>query len=322
MRTVYLHIGASKTGTSALQAHFTINREILSSHNIYYPQIFDDERAKNFQITSGNASQLALMLVDYQRYENDISNIINTFITEATGKNILLSSEILQRVSNDGMLFFKDELGKNNYRIKVVYYIRAIADHLISAYHQKVKRHMMSSNPIEMIENENSQFLKRIEKFIKLFGKDNIVLKNYDLVEGNIFKEFLQDVLNIDELNHFIIKNKKVNRSLTQLEVELMRYLNKSFTEDKHSTFVSDALIKRNPEVNYKMTINRNYLEKIELYYGNDIDKINSYLPERERPFKLINKLQIADHETTVTMNQFQKSIASIIAEIIKEIRK
>jgi len=52
MRTLYLHIGASKTGTSALQVAFARNAKALRGRGLHYPGKNQD--AMDGKITSGN----------------------------------------------------------------------------------------------------------------------------------------------------------------------------------------------------------------------------------------------------------------------------
>lgn len=67
-RILHLHVGAGKTGTSALQAAFVRNRDWLAGHGIDYPPSPWDEAAANHKITSGNGMGLAKFLNPAHRF--------------------------------------------------------------------------------------------------------------------------------------------------------------------------------------------------------------------------------------------------------------
>ena len=45
-KTIYLHIGVSKTGTTSIQRFLYKNRELLKDKGILYPCPFDSKNAK------------------------------------------------------------------------------------------------------------------------------------------------------------------------------------------------------------------------------------------------------------------------------------
>ena len=322
MKKIYLHIGAGKTGTSAIQAQLAINKDVMSKNNVYYPTSNTEERAKNFKITSGNAVQLALVMKEETADRNKIEKIVKDYVTEAKGKDILLSSETMQQYTDEAALILKEAALKLGYEVKLVYYVRAIADHMMSSYHQSIKRHNNTNDFSQMIRGKNKRFLQTIERSGENFGFENLVLKNYDMVKDNIFVDFLVNVLGITDVSEFKIVNKTVNRSLTKFELGLMKHMNQFFNKNGQSAFVSDALIHNNPNMKYKMTISQKDVDKLMQIHEEELEKINAYLPENERPLKLVDSLNIVDDEKTIELNAFQESVSAILAEIIKEVKK
>ena len=54
MRTVYLHVGQPKTGTSYLQSVFLNGADQLKAHGIVYPMPRNPSHGKNYGVNSGN----------------------------------------------------------------------------------------------------------------------------------------------------------------------------------------------------------------------------------------------------------------------------
>ena len=322
-----LHIGAGKTGTSALQAQFAKNREILSKHGIHYPKADSDRQALKNLTTSGNGIELGMLLKSEDFTEKKAKALLSSYIAESERKTILLSSEHLEFYKKD-LLFRLDQVAQQlGLRIKIVYYVRAIGDHIVSGYHQLLKRHLYTGSLSEIVNMYINQkmeyrFLRVIENSIEVFGRDSITVKNYDRVKDNIFADFLRNVLEIENLEEFKIEKKRINRSLTNYEIRLMRFMNRFFDKNIHSTFVSNALIHNYPNSNYRMMIQRSDADKIRKKYDKDTEKLNEYLAPEERPLHTIEDLVIVNEMKDADMNPFQEAVLAILAELVKEAKK
>lgn len=320
MKKIFLHIGAGKTGTSALQSHFVLNKQHLEKSNYYYPASKNELRAKNLKITAGNGIDMSQLLKQKDCNIDSIEALASQYIQDANGKDIIISSEILTLFQPHCAKVFKDIANRSGYEVIVIFYVRAIADHLLSSYHQQLKRHVYSKKFGVFIRNRKNDFLETISKCIDVFGKNNLIVKNYDVVKSDIFLDFMENVLEIENLEDLTVKNKKINRSLTQFEVALMRHMNMSFDNFQDSTFISDALIYGDPNAKYDMSISEKDLKFISEKYKDDTEKINQYLCEQERPLSLIDGLEVKE-ERDITLNNFQKAVLSILAEMTKKIK-
>ena len=320
MKKIFLHIGAGKTGTSALQSHFVLNKQHLEQNNYYYPVAKNELKAKNLKITAGNGIELAQLLMQKDCSTESIEALGLQYIKDAEGKDIIISSEILTLFRPECAKVFKDIVNKSSYEIIVIYYVRAIADHLLSSYHQQLKRHAYSKKFTPFIRNSKNNFLGTISKSIDIFGGENLIVKNYDVVKENIFLDFMEDILEVENVQDLIVENKNINRSLTGFEVALMRHMNMSFEHNRDSTFISNALIYGDPNAKYEMSISNEDLKIVSAKYSNDIEEINKYLSEQEKPIKITSGLKIKqDHD--ITLSNFQKAVLSILAELTKKIK-
>ena len=160
MKKIFLHIGAGKTGTSALQSHFVLNKQYLETNNYYYPTAKNELKAKNLKITAGNGFGLAQLLMQKECDEDSIESLVSQYIQDAKGKDIIISSEILTLFQPDCAKVFKNIVNRAGYEIIVIFYVRAIADHLLSSYHQQLKRHAYSKKFTAFIRNRKNNFLE------------------------------------------------------------------------------------------------------------------------------------------------------------------
>src|SRR5215204_5967792 len=61
-----LHIGATKTGTSAIQSAVARNRATLLANGIYYPEYDADEKAQAGRVTGGNGAIFRALYTEYE----------------------------------------------------------------------------------------------------------------------------------------------------------------------------------------------------------------------------------------------------------------
>jgi len=323
LKKLFLHIGAGKTGTSAIQSQLAINKLELEKNNYYYPEANNDDAAKDFKITSGNAIELGLLLKKQTIDKWTIERLISEYIKYAKMRDVILSSEVLEDYNIENAKAFKETANTLGYEVIIIYYIRAIADHAVSAYHQHIKRNKYIKDFSFMIKRGyQNRFLTVIRKSSSTFGRENIIVKNYDYVKENIFKDFLSNILKISNIENFKIDNRKVNRSLTDFEIALMRHMNVFFNQNTQSTFVSNALIHNSPKIRYKSSIVQKDLDDLAIIYEKEIKVLNHFLEESERPLQLVNNLRIVDETVPVRLNPFQESVFAILSEVIKELKK
>ena len=82
---IILHIGQSKTGTSAIQTYLTINKEKLLEQGFYFPMI----RASGIQLNSGSHNSLADAVTGKKSFPYvEHTNFLNECISHAEKNNI------------------------------------------------------------------------------------------------------------------------------------------------------------------------------------------------------------------------------------------
>ena len=272
MKKIFLHIGAGKTGSLALQNWLFNNSKILEKKGIYYPT-FNQNITNKYQITSGNGNYFIQIL-----REGKLRELLSTFTKRS--ENLLFSSEIFQSLTDTELELLNTIAQEYNYDITVILYIRDLYDMVYSSYLQLIKRHMYF-NDFEYFcqEIKSVQQFDVLYKYEKIFDKMEVV--HYDAyIEEGIEKPLCKILnLNIDSVNSMI--KTKVNRSLDVFEAELLKQVNRIFGEelgkrdDNFSIKLSDSLIFANPEKKTEIFYSHKVYTILTNRFSKDIDYIN-----------------------------------------------
>jgi hypothetical protein len=295
MKTLYLHIGAGKTGSSALQVWLFQNKNELLEKNIMYPH---NAELNDYSITSGNGVYLIdkIKRKDAKTYLNELFKDID---------NVLFSSEVFQILNNEEIQYLDSICKTLEIKIEIIFYIRDVYDVVYSLYLQTIKRHGMVLSFNEYLNTlkalEQFEVLKKYESII-----ENIHVLHYDSEKKIGLENSFYKTLNINKFNP--MKKKKVNRSLSISESEILRISNKLYFEkinintNQYSTLISDKLIYNNPEKNTEIFYDENIKNKLEELYQEKIDYINNkYFKE--------NKLKVFDpKDKDITTEKFPYS--------------
>ena len=230
-RTLYLHVGHGKTGSSWLQSLFAINAEALQQIGIKYPteHVNDNDNAIQGKTTSGNAYGWARdpFILDEKL----------TRLGSDTPDSVLLSSEWLfdeiigwsnADPDNSYPMRLDEVVRKHGFEdISVLLFIRNPISHASSLWQQVVKRHGETRQFADFLK-VLKPFPPRVALFLDILEQvtcAQVFVRNYSLV-GSDLVSTTSDWLGIDKGLLELPPVKIVNRSLTLGELELQRHLN------------------------------------------------------------------------------------------------
>jgi len=207
MNTLYIHIGSSKTGTSAIQAVLRDNANRLLESGIYYPLEVPQEtkRAgkagirshlkkaakKTYHVLSrilpkkqyaeggGNANKLAEAAYD------KVPVLYHELLSGIPGqdRNVLLSSEAYW-VIDDKKAYFS-QLKNLPYTIKVIVYLRRQDEYLSSLVNQFIKQGTGTTFQYPKCLNGYHKkdirldYLNELEQIASVIGRENIIVRRY-----------------------------------------------------------------------------------------------------------------------------------------------
>lgn len=244
MKTLYLHIGTSKTGTTTIQTYCGINREQLRSKGVLFPIMpyHYDRITKN-----RNGHFLYAMI-----YENGVRNkekekqvlkqeldyIVDCF---KDYDNILLSEESIwwaTATRRKGLWkYLQEHSQQNNYQVKIIVYLRRQDQFMMSRYNQIIKTDTGGGTQrfYEFFKDMNGKYKcvmnyrQRLDYMAKFFPKENIVVKRFDrsyFYNGDLNADFLH-ILGVEIDDTFAELPKDENLGISVQSGELKRVLNR-----------------------------------------------------------------------------------------------
>ena len=140
-KTLYIHIGAHKTGSSAIQQFLASNRHILRKNGYLYPKMggFAHHKIPHMMMRTDLSKMNEKMIIKKVLFEMRIFQC----------QNLIFSSEIFENFSqnkfNDKIKLLK-QIIPENIDIKIIYYVRRQDDRFESTYNQRVKDNLPKGN--------------------------------------------------------------------------------------------------------------------------------------------------------------------------------
>lgn len=329
-RTLFLHIGAGKTGTSAIQAALPLVRETLSEHGIIYPRdiTVSEESAQKGHVSSGNAVTLARIAnpnsprpknYDIQHAFTWLQDILKQ--AEASGKNVLFSSEALQFVGQPGLVSLSEMFRARGFSVVVIYYIRTAIDYSLSTYLQHLKRGFPKSDFPRTLQSyiatTRVPYRQTLADYFAVFGEVNVRIYNYDQVKKSLVKSFLQPLVgNID----IPVVDKRINRSLTAYEQMCFERLMTSSSGQSKCALLGNILMKdseSNPS-HSRYFISREALDAYQSNNQSIVDYVNTYLPAGVQPIQVTTDTSpITTSQDEVSISEIHSTYCKIIAQLI-----
>jgi hypothetical protein len=244
-KTLYIHIGAHKTGTTAIQQFLSGNRKKLLQNGCLYP---GNQRAHHDLVRELRT----LTIGEIGKNKNCATRRYFDEIDRSRENKIIISSEAFE---NSGIFIDKlKELIDGRFKIKIICYVRRQDEKIESEYNQYVRSPKRRYNkPIAdfiktklgsiaedfSIPEETgkrspySDYSSILLPWSKAFGRDNIIVRCYEeeqLPQG-IFHDFLDTVgLTLDD--RYRIPQTRINERLQWDLIEIIRLCNISFRDD------------------------------------------------------------------------------------------
>lgn len=251
-RTLFLHAGGSKSGSSAIQVFLSLNVERLRALGFRYREN-QTPVTNEYQVTSGNGEDLFEELASTRsigstRRARIRERLLSHFDDE--NSKAICSNEQFSLLTYENWSELLQTANEEQIEVIICYYVRNLSTFLSSSYDQGLKRHGMSVNWKDFLSQvETWEHFEALERLVKAGKKADLRVLSYDACRKHLVKSFLQ-VLEIEKCFDAAILdqgNKRiVNRSLTNAERDILHTLNTA-TADQYSKKLSDGLLWATP---------------------------------------------------------------------------
>lgn len=314
-KTLYLHIGAGKTGSSALQVWLNHHADALRKLGVHYPTW--GAKLDDYAITSGNGRRLieAVGRGEMAPFLADLA--------KANSQKLFLSSESFQGFTDENLRELKNEAARIGLRVTIIVYLRDVYDVMYSAYQQMIKRHLGTQTFREFaLKRDKVQQFEVVAAYSRHF--DDMRVFHYDSERKRGLEVAMCEALGVDPAEVPPMPNTKVNRSLDVGEAEWLRLLNQAYVQNfpggstMFSVRNSDALIYADPEHETDILLDERVMRHLEALCRRAVDDLNTrYL--QKTPLKIfdptgknvIREVRPVDKLYAVTIESAVKFVAN-----------
>lgn len=236
VKTLYLHIGTEKTGTTSLQTFLAENEAALQAQGFTY--LCDPAKPychKNATTPlSLHAPVVACFFADSQEYIPEEKHFPKDFLLQTLAddlrrndKNVVLSSEHFS-----SRLRATDDLESlrqvfTGYNVKIVCYIRRQDEMALASFSTDIKSGRREPFRVEDIHPNDLyyNYAALIEPWSKIFGKENLLIRSYGRLEGNDIRKDFMALLGLRAMDSFAFSELE-NPSLDASQAEHLRLVN------------------------------------------------------------------------------------------------
>ncbi|MFM9939746.1 MAG: hypothetical protein ACKVP7_09640 [Hyphomicrobiaceae bacterium] len=331
MRVVF-HIGAGKTGTSAIQVALAQNRHVLAAAGVHFPEMPDgvDDRAARGAISSGNARALAWLcnpkLPGRGFTREGVLRWVEQCIAGAQGRHLLFSSEAMQSCQPDETREMLHLFQQAGYTPEVVFYVRHALDHAIAEYLQHVKMGFATLASRDSVDSLDSfllqhrcRFLRSLNAFSATLPKDAIHVRLYDAERTSLVPGFLS-ILGLALPLVGAASGPVVNRSPTPDELPLLEALARQHDGTRLCRALSDLMLNAPAASDKPFTIAPDVFERFSRHNQSVVDEINSnWLGSLDKLLIMSPRLRIGTPEP-IPLDQASRHFAGITALVLREL--
>lgn len=251
-RRLLLHAGMPKTGTSALQAAFARNEQLLEAAGVHHPEGGAHRRALRGKVTAGNAGLLTPWLRGGEELtREELAAWLDDVLAQTpTGADrVLVSSETCFYAVAERLVGLRELLADRGVGLEVLVLVRDAVPWTVSTYGQHVQRLGHAGSLAEWVEQFRrvyADWRARLTTFHEVVGPAGLTVLHYDShrtdLVGAVFAEVLGTPAHTPPR-----EDAPVNRTLGAREVAWMRAVNAAVDDGDRARVVGNVLLKGEP---------------------------------------------------------------------------
>lgn len=287
MKTLILHVGARKTGSSAIQTMLARSADRLDALGYHYIRGPRHEQAALGQTTNGNGAFLNPYLrpdkgsPDYTRHKAD--HTLTKMQKNKSFHTYIISSEAFTSPSLENLQEFHKQTNKAGFNLHIILYVRSIAERALSVWIQSIKHGKEVREWDDFISNHRISWGDKYRQWAD--HSKSIKVINYDTFRTTLFESFCKEA-NIPCIVD-TTKTPLVNRSLTRPEIDVLRQLRKHLSDngydDKKIRAISMALSRHYMAGekfgdDYKLVLTKEMRDALTRNNQHHLDTVNSVI--------------------------------------------
>lgn len=204
MKTLYLHIGTTKTGTTAIQSFCIGNQEVLGKKGYCYPlfsyRYKDVSERRNAHFLLAEASDRNAGI--FREGMDKIHSLFREYPNIILSDEGIWSAQYGQRMEMWRAL--RAEAKEGGFQVKVIVYLRRQDMYLISGWNQMVKSGIgngagkpWKDYVAELAYINKMNYATHLKKIAAFWGRENLAVRRFEpghFVGGTIYSDFLHTV--------------------------------------------------------------------------------------------------------------------------------
>ena len=259
MKTIHLHIGTFKTGTSSIQSFLCGNKDYLAENGFFVPS---SQLIGHHELPLSLIKNKTTFRAPWPEFSGGLElwDKVKDEIEKSSCRDVVISSEAFCDLYNEHCRGNSEEIRMfiaewfSDFNVKVYCYLRPLPTYSKSMYGENIKNSPLRISFLERLNNniaEKSIHLypsTYLGFFSEVFGRENIKLRCYDrraLYGNDVVLDFFQWIgLDVD-----VKKNKIEDKNLSIPENIwfLKRAFNESLFQDfSYNVSLSNSLISLN----------------------------------------------------------------------------
>ena len=238
-KTLYLHIGVPKTGsTSIQQSFFGSDNKVLKRHDVaYFPYPAPNHSPAIMCLFSQKGKDVTakqrLSERQFEAKRKEIDALLKAFLRDPVGTKIISGEDISGLTENEVLDLKRFTENVSECDIKIIVYVRNYYQFLDSRVQERVKTVPLDAINASIMAGKQDilpQYRFRIEKFIKIFGRENVSIRVFDsrlFKSADLLADFC-DAIAVPDL--FKDLNKiRANNSVSDETVRILSKYNEFF---------------------------------------------------------------------------------------------
>ena len=244
-KTIYIHIGTHKTGTTSIQRFLTQNNTILAQKGVFYPiagRLYSEGDVRTHNIKNAVTAINGQLLCDIELFKGEWLCDIKLFkkqldiFSKSECSTMLLSEENLFSYLNSEHLFLKiDELWQllSNYEVKIIVYFRKSIEYITSLWKENLKSRRSNSLENHLETSDYAESLKAVYNLLTRVELEDIIVRTFEptrWLNHNLIDDFLS-LINIENTNEFLPLRTRENETFSRDYCERILYVNQFLRE-------------------------------------------------------------------------------------------